>query len=206
MPVSESIEDDYSWPQLLEAARVGNEQALNLICKQLRGYLLRIAEGGLNEDLRRKMGASDIVQESLLEVQNDLSMFNGTSETEFRAWTRRLVQHNLLDNARKYKGTQSRDTSREISIEKNDEPINLASPQRTASSIYCKREADEELIQVIEKLPENQRRVLELRHRKELPYKEIASQLNITAGAAAKLFARAIESLRQSLAQGNNNE
>jgi WD40 repeat protein len=65
--------------QFLPAARAGSSEALGQALEICRGYLLRVANQGLNADLRAKGGASDLVQETFLEAQRDFGCFQGAS-------------------------------------------------------------------------------------------------------------------------------
>jgi RNA polymerase sigma-70 factor (ECF subfamily) len=186
------------WEALLAAARSGDDEALGQICQQLHEYLLSLA-GDLNVGLGAKLGASDIVQQTMLEAHRDFQTFSGSSEQEFRAWLRRLVEHNLLDAARRYRRTQRRDTSRELSLDQLDRPMEIAGHERTASSIVRRRETDDELLAAIDHLPKRYRRIIELRHQHGWSYAAIAVELDMTETAARKTWSRAIESLRRKL-------
>ncbi|QEG33577.1 RNA polymerase sigma factor [Bythopirellula goksoeyrii] len=187
------IED---WPALLAAARNGDDEALGQVCEQLRHYLWIMADNGLGTDLQAKLGASDVVQDTMLDAVDDFRSFRGRTEAEFRAWIKRLIEHNLIDSARRFRDTQARDTSREVSAEELDCG---AGEMRSASSLIRRRETDEELLRAIAKLPPRQRQIIELRHRQGLTYQEIAKQLEMTEVAARKLWSRTVEQLRDQL-------
>lgn len=192
-----------SWSALLEAARAGDDAALGRICHQLRQYLVLTAAGDLGTDLQSKLDASDIVQQAMLEACRDFASFRGGSEEEFRNWLRRLVRNSMIDATRRYRETRRRDLSREIPL---DDPRRRVAPidnDPTASSCFRRRETDEELLRAIASLPEQKRRVIELRHRDRLSYDQIAVELNITIDAARKLWSRTVELLRQQMTAAN---
>jgi DNA-directed RNA polymerase specialized sigma24 family protein len=56
-----------------------------------------VANKELNPKLQAKGGASDLAQQTFLEVQRDFARFHGDSEDELLAWMRRLLLHNLAD-------------------------------------------------------------------------------------------------------------
>ena len=66
----------------LADARAGSREALGRALDACRGYLLLVAQGELAPDLRAKGGASDLVQETLLEAYRDFALFHGGSEGE----------------------------------------------------------------------------------------------------------------------------
>jgi RNA polymerase sigma-70 factor, ECF subfamily len=194
---------DTEWNALLEAARQGDARALGKICEQVRNYLLLAADRGLSDGLRAKLGASDIVQQTMLEAQQGFARFAGTSEEELRAWLVKIVEHNLIDSARRYRQTQQRDVSREVPIDTGDGQLEIAGRQKTASSIVRRRETDEELLRAVGQLPSRHREVIELRHRQGLSYAEIGAKMGMTEVAARKLWSRAVATLREELAANN---
>ena len=72
----------------IAAARQGCETALNRLFTSCRSYLLMVANQVLPSELRAKAGPSDIVQETLLQMQKNFERFQGTSERELLAWLR----------------------------------------------------------------------------------------------------------------------
>jgi len=183
---------------LLDAAREGSSEALGALCQQQQAYLLLVAERCLFRGLRAKVGASDIVQQSMLEAHRSIDQFDGRSEAELRAWLAQIVRRNAADEARRYRGTKRRDASREApwTFETAQEAVAL---DATPSVLMRKAESDEELIKAIKELPPHYRQVIEMRHRDALPYAEIAVQMAISAEAARKLWCRAIRHLQRTL-------
>ena len=57
----------------LAAARAGSREALGRVLESCRGYLLLIAQQELDPALQARGGASDLVQQTFLEAQADLS-------------------------------------------------------------------------------------------------------------------------------------
>lgn len=199
IPSEKECLEQADWDDHIKRARNGDRISLGIVCSALRPDLLRTAEGRLSLDLRPKLGASDLVQQSLLEAQRDLQTFQGDTEVEFRAWVKRILEHNLLDATRMYRATQRRDTSREISFHLADGADRIHRGQKTASSLIRRKEVDEELLRAIAQLPEKNRQVIELRHRRGLTHQEIAEELAISELACRKLWSRTVNQLRSML-------
>ncbi|MDB4767053.1 sigma-70 family RNA polymerase sigma factor, partial [bacterium] len=161
---------------------------------RLQGYLLLIANGQMRENLQAKFGASDIVQNSLLDAHSGIDDFKGSTEAEMRAWLKQIVMHNLADEGRRYTSTQSRNVNRERSLEA------ITTPLKTSGSGIGKAiqsESDKQMLaKAVNSLTARQQRVVEGRHRFGYSYKEIAEQLGITEVAARKIWSRALEQLR----------
>lgn len=197
--VPDATHVDVDWAALLAAARSGDGTAIGEVCTLLQNYLLLAAEQRLGRDIQPKVAASDIVQLSLLEAHQEFSSFRGSSEAEVRIWLIRILEHNLIDSTRQFRGTQQRDVSREMPLGIGESRPDIAGPHRTASSILRRRETDEEMYRAVAQLPDRRRQVVELRHRDGRSYAEIGRELGISEVTARKLWSRAVEQLRSKL-------
>ena len=184
------------WSALIDAARGGCDEALGQIVSRLRSYLLLIAERGLGNSVQAKFGASDVIQHSMLDARKSIVNFHGNSEAELRHWLKKIVIHNLTDQARQYTNTQSRDVAREVEILDSQVAQN-ASAGDTPSHYVRRNEEDEELLRAVARLPHRQRQVVEARHRDSQTYEQIAAQLQISEVAARRLWSRAVAQLRE---------
>ena len=188
------------WQELIQQARAGDDAALGQIVSRVRNYLLFIANDAINPKLQSKLGASDIVQQSMLEAHQSIDRFNGTSEAEIRAWLRKIVLSNLIDSTRRYKDSACRSTDREVSIDKLSGP--LPQPKTQTASWYVSRsEVEEQLLRAINRLPERQRQVIEARHRLGHSYREIASDMEVSEVAVRKLWSRGVVHLKKVLGE-----
>lgn len=77
----------------------------------------------------------------------------------------------------------------------------LSSPDLTPEEILTDKEMIERLAKALDQLPERERLVLNLFYYEELAKKEIALLMKVSAARISQLFARAIERLRQTLAE-----
>lgn len=191
-----------AWLGLLASAQQGNSSAVGELINQTRDYLLLVANRDLDNSLRAKVSASDLVQQTMLEASRDIGAFRGASSEEFQRWLVEILRHTLIDTARRYRGTQRRDINREISNLSNAD-VQLSSNQRTASSIYRRVEADDQLDRAISRLPEHYQQVIQLRHIQGRSWSEVAQRLGISAEAARKLWARTLAKLRDELGSGH---
>src|SRR5262249_25779684 len=146
--------------QSLAAARAGSRAALGQALEACRGYLLLVAQGELAPDVRAKGGASDLVQETLLEAYRDFGRFHGDSEGELLAWLRRLLLNNLADFTRQYRETGKRRLDREAAPP--DGSAAGGGPAAVGPSPSSQAAAAEQLAavrRVLDRLPEDYRRV-----------------------------------------------
>src|SRR5215471_18245758 len=106
----------YSPSELIERCRQGEAPAREMLFDRYRNYLHLLAQGQMGRQLRAKCDASDLVQQTLLEAHRDFAAFQGQHEGELLAWLRRILAHNLYNEARRF-GAQQRDCAREVSLD-----------------------------------------------------------------------------------------
>lgn len=186
----------------LAAARAGDRAALDRLTEACRPYLLRIANAELDSGLRPKCGASDLVQNALLEGQKDFARFVGESEDDLLKWLRRILRNNLIDEARKYLAAAGRDVRRERTLDDDHGgTIREGLPARHATPLealvgFEKRAA---LEAGLDRLPDEFRRAIHLRHVEEMTFAQIGEALGKSEEAARKVWFRALARLRQEL-------
>jgi RNA polymerase sigma-70 factor (ECF subfamily) len=189
--------------QWLTAARAGSQEALGQALEACRGYLLLIAQRELGRELQAKGGASDLVQQTLLEACRDFARFPGASEAELLPWLRRLLLNNLADFTRHYRDTDKRRLDREVALDagrsSGERGGGLAAPLPSPSGAAMAREQAEMIQRSLERLPEDYRRVIVLRYQEERSFEEIGGLLGLTANAARKLLLRAVERMQREL-------
>ena len=100
----------------IEAARRGDRESLGELFAQCRGYLLAIAHAELDDHLRGKLAVSDVVQETLLRVQQNFAGFRGAGEQELLAWIRQILANYVTDVRRSFRQSGKRDIGKEVRI------------------------------------------------------------------------------------------
>jgi RNA polymerase sigma-70 factor, ECF subfamily len=188
--------------QWFPAARAGSSEALGQVLEACRGYLLLIAQQELDTALQAKGGASDLVQQTFLEAQRDFAAFQGTTHAALLAWMRQLLINNLANFRRDFHRDKRRVT-REITLpgDESSSPRGggLSAETSTPSVELMRAEQTRALELAMEKLPEDYRRVIQLRYREERSFEAIAELMQRSQNAARKLWARAIERLQQEM-------
>lgn len=195
--MAENTSDAAAW---LRAACGGSQDALGRVLESFRAYLQMLAERELGDDLRAKGGASDIVQDTLLDAVRAFEQFQGNSEEELKRWLRRLLLNNLVSFARRYRGAGKRDLGREIALKAGDSSASTLDPAAAAptpSGEAMAHEQAERIEQALEQLPEDYRLVLLLRYQEERSFEDIGRLLDLTPNAARKLWLRAVKRLQR---------
>ena len=173
--------------------------------ERFRDYLCLLARLHLDARLRGKLDPSDIVQEVLLKAHRHQDQLRGQSDAEHLAWLRQILANTLTDAVRQFLQGEQRNVGREQSLE---DALHASSARLDAwlsdgqSSPGERAERHEELLRLaaaLAALPEEQRRVVELRHLHGLGVVEVARHLGRSRAAAAGLLRRALAALRRSL-------
>jgi RNA polymerase sigma-70 factor (ECF subfamily) len=166
-----------------------------------RDYLTLLARLQISPRLQAKIDVSGVVQITLLEAHRGMSQLHGRSETQRAAWLRRILVNNLADEIRKL-ATGKRDIGRERSLEAAlDESSSrleafLAAEQSSPSERADREEQLLRLAHALSRLPENQRRAVELHYLKGQSLGAIAAELGSTKPAVAGLLHRGLHCLR----------
>jgi RNA polymerase sigma-70 factor (ECF subfamily) len=182
--------------QWIALARGGDREAVDRLLQACRLYLLHLANQEVPDALRAKVAPSDIVQETHLDAFRDFAHFAGSTEEELRAWLRGILLHNVA-TARTRFGALKRDVAREVPLEKAGPA--QPSPGETPSKEAQAQERDQALEDALARLPEHYRQVIALRQWEGLTFAQVGARLDRSEEAARKLWARAIELLRESL-------
>src|SRR5262249_52552215 len=193
--------------ELIRRCRDGEQGAREQLFVRYQGYLQVLARAQLGKHLRAKCDPSDVVQMTLLEAHRDFAAFQGSHETELLAWLRRILAHNLFNEARRF-AAQQRDAAREVSLDQvragvEHSSVALArglaastpSPRRLAA---CREDAVR-MAAALALLPEDYQTVLLLRIFEELPAEEVAQRMGRSAGAVRMLQMRALVALRDAM-------
>jgi RNA polymerase sigma-70 factor (ECF subfamily) len=190
--MSEPSEGLVRW---LPEARAGSATALGQMLDACRGYLLMVAQQELDPALMPKGGASDLVQETMLDATRGFEGFDGASEPELKKWLRRLLLNNLVSFARRFRDADKRAIAREVHFGPDHGRLTAASP--TPSREAMAREENEAIRAAMDELPEDYRQVILLRYQEEKSFEDIGHVMNLTPNAARKLWLRAVKRLQQ---------
>lgn len=192
-----------SFESLLNQARNGDGPAQGGLLRRFEPWLRLLARVQLESRFRSRFDASDIVQQTLLDAIKALPQFRGSTEAELTAWLRRILAHALAHEIRRHLGTQKRDMTLDVSLDR--ELVQsaqrfgalLAESGPSPSQQAVRRERDVLLAEVLASLPEDHREVLILRHLEGFSHEEIAARMNRSAGAVRMLWVRALAGLRE---------
>jgi RNA polymerase sigma-70 factor (ECF subfamily) len=164
------------------------------LLEQCRPYLLAIAQAELPTNLQGKIGASDLVQETLARGVERWGTFQGSRPEEFARWLRTILR-NQLANVKAAYGTDMRAVGREQPVDSALIDLLVDSP----SVELQRRECEAHLEAALSNLPSDYRRVVQLRYLERRSFAEIGAELGRSETAVSKVWARALHQLQQEL-------
>ena len=194
--------------KLLAEAKNGDADSLGLLLRKYFRYLNSLSRGHIDDRIRMRVSASDVVQETLLEAHRDFQNFAGTSLEEFTGWLRKILFHNLATAIENHVLTAKRDVRKQRSLDEKHNDANqtaagfkhsLEANVSSPSSPIVRNESLEQLRLAISHLPESYRLVIEMRHFEGLSFNEIAERIGRNPGATRMLWVRAVEKLKTKL-------
>lgn len=191
--------------RLLMLARNGDGDSLGLLLRKYFRYLNSLSRGHIDDRIRVRISASDVVQETLLEAHRDFPDFIGTSVEEFTGWLRRILFNNLARALEVHVLAAKRDVRKQRSIEHHENPNQstvglvgaLEGNLTSVSAALHQEDLLKDLTLAINQLPEDYRRVIQLRNFENLSFNQIAERLGRNPGATRMLWVRAVEKLKR---------
>jgi RNA polymerase sigma-70 factor, ECF subfamily len=174
---------------------------------EYREYLHLLARLQLDVRFQGKLDPSDLVQETLLKAHQARDQFHGQSDAEMAAWLRAILTNTLSDALRRLQAggrNVKHERSLQLALEASSSRLEawLAAVQSSPDEQAVRQEQLLELAQGLAQLPEDQRRAVELRYLKGCSVSEVASQMDRSKEAVAKLLMRGLARLRGLLDAG----
>jgi RNA polymerase sigma-70 factor (ECF subfamily) len=172
--------------------------------EKYRAYLALLARLQVDPRLQGKIDLSGVVQQTLLEAHQAAGQLQGRSEAEVTGWLRRALANNLNDEVRRL-GADKRNVAREQSLQTALEESSarleawLAVETSSPSERLIRQERALELAAALDRLPENQRRAVEVRHLQGKSLAEVAGELGCSKSAVVGLLHRGVQKLRELL-------
>jgi RNA polymerase sigma-70 factor (ECF subfamily) len=170
----------------------GNTDAFQRIEKKYRGIVSSLIRRMVKNDT----DIEDLTQETFIKVFKALPKFQ--FEYSFSSWIYRIASNNTIDFLRK-KRFNTFSIDQPIGNSDDDNYFEIEDNSFLADDMVLKDEKRQILDDAIEELPDNYRRIIELRHKKELEYKEIAEILQIPLGTVKAHLFRARKLLYEAL-------
>jgi len=201
------------WPEiektqeLLDHARGGDADAVNRLLQRHRDALRRMVDLRMDRALGRRVDASDVVQDVLIEANRRLDGYLQDPSMPFHLWLRQLAKDRIIDLHRRHRVAAKRSLDREQPLQAaprlDESTMNLAAQlcdrELTPAEAATWHELERRFQAAIEELEEKDREVVLMRHFEQLSNSEVAETLELSEAAAGMRYLRAMRRLRSLL-------
>lgn len=201
------------WPQsdktqdLLNEVAGGDKSAVNRLMDRHRDAVRRMIQMRLDQAVARRVDASDVVQDVMLEASQRLTDYLQNPAMPFHLWLRQLAKDRIIDMHRRHRGAQRRSVDREQNFSglgsDDQSAADLAGLLRdaelTPAAAALRQEMQNRFLLALEQLEEGDREIIVMRHFEHLGNSEVAEALGLSPPAAGMRYLRAIRKLREVL-------
>lgn len=186
-------EDDFKF--LLDRYSRGDRSALGDLVEREEEGLRRWLAKKMPAQLLRRVGISDIIQQTSIELLTIQKRFENRGIGSFRKLLRGIAAKMLAN-------TIDREYARKRSLSRHDQPrppsvSSLPSPAKTPSQILAGKETAAAVRDCYSRLSDPDREILRLVDYEGIAYDEIARDLGISPVAVRKRYSRASARLRE---------
>ncbi len=208
------------WPdssqtqELLALARQGDAPAVNQLLDRHREALRRMIDLRMDRVVQRRVDASDIVQDVLVEANRRLAEYLANPAMPFHLWLRHMAHDRLIDAHRRHRQAARRSIDREqplvaarfLDQSSLDLAAQIADRELTPAAAATWNELQRRFQTALDTLDEQDQEVVLMRHFEHLGNSEVAQALNLSEAAAGMRYLRAMRRLRAKLDEGGGNE
>ena len=189
---------------LLDRARQGDGTAINGLLERHRAAIRRMIDQRMDRVVQRRVDASDIVQDVMIEANRRLGDYLANPTMPFQLWLRHMARDRLIDAHRRHRVAANRSLDREVSLtvgegqdhSQADLIGQLADRELTPAAAATWHELERRFAAAVEQLDEDDRKIVLLRHFEHLSTAEAAAALGLAKPAAGMRYLRAMRRLR----------
>ena len=188
---------------LLDRVRRGDGDAVNRLLARHREAIRRMVDRRMDRVMQRRVDASDIVQDVMLEANRRLGDYLSNPAMPFQLWLRHMARDRLVDAHRRHRVAATRSLDREVPLaaagDETSSPDGMArvvDRDLTPAAEATWHELERRFADAVERLDEEDRRIVLLRHFEHLSTAEAAEVLGLSKPAAGMRYLRAMRRLR----------
>lgn len=184
--------DKFDDRELINLYINGSEKAFETLLLRHKDKIFRF----IYMKLRDNALAQDIFQDTFIKVVNTLKAGTYNEEGKFLPWVMRIAHNLIIDYFRKHNKVR---LVSESSSQRDDFNIfhTLKLDDENAEDEISRIEIEEQMLDLIEYLPDTQKEILKMRIFKEMSFKDIADQEEISINTALGRMRYALINLRK---------
>lgn len=185
---------------LVSQIRAGNEQAFNELFGRYLTRIENLVRLRMGVQLRTRESVSDLVQDAYLEALRTFDRFAPAGPRGFYRWLSQIVEHKIVDAHRRHFGAACRDARRQVALE-GGAADDAARKNRfdSPSAVLLRSESCKQVRDALDRLPEDYRRVIELRQFQMLSSAEVGEVMDRSPEAVRALLVRALKRLAREI-------
>lgn len=193
---------------LLDRVRRGDASAVNGLLERHRAAIRRMIDQRMDRVIARRVDASDIVQDVMIEANRRLGDYLANPAMPFGLWLRHMARDRLIDAHRRHRVAAARSIDREVPLaadgdaSQTDAIGQLADRELTPAAAATWHELERRFAAAVEQLEEADRQIVLLKHFEHLSTAEAAEAIGLSKPAAGMRYLRAMRRLRVLLEGG----
>jgi RNA polymerase sigma-70 factor (ECF subfamily) len=205
--------DSQDTQELLAHARQGDEAAVDRLLARHRAAVRRMIQLRMDPALGRRVDASDVAQDVLLEAHRRLKQYLKNPPMPFHLWLRQMAKDRLIDAHRRHRVAARRSLDREqpldVRLPRDQTTRNIAleicDGQLTPAAAATWRELKRRFEDACRSLEPQDQEIVMMRHFEQLSNSEVATALGLSPQAASMRYLRAMRRLRELLTDEAND-
>ena len=173
---------------------LGNENALSSLITRHQSKIY----GFIYSKIPDRDVCDDVFQDTFIKVIKTLKSNSYNEEGKFLPWVMRISHNLIIDHFRKNKRMPMLRETEEFSIFSilKDEDLNIENK-------LIRNQIDLDLKKLIEKLPKDQREILQMRYFQDLSFKEISEETGVSINTALGRMRYAMINIRKIIEKNN---
>ena len=193
-------------PEIEQKLLAADESALSDLHERYKDRLKKMIDLRLDHRIRGRVDASDVLQESFIDLAKKLPEFKNKQMSAF-VWIRLVVNERILDLHRKHLYADKRNARREVGqrARKVHDATSfslahaLLGDDTSAAERMARKERQQALMEKLDELNENDKEVILLRTFEQLSNDQAAEVLGMSKYATSKRYIRALKKLKDLL-------
>ena len=198
------------WPEsdktqkLLANAREGDTEAVNQLLERHRNAVRRMIDLRMDQVIKRRVDASDIVQEVMIDANRRLQTYLDNPVMPFHLWLRQMAKDRLIDAHRRHRQTARRSMDREQPLTAaagNESSADLlgqlSGEELTPAAAATWNELQARFEAACNQLDEMDQEIVFMRHFEHMSNSDAATALELSAQATSMRYLRAMRRLRK---------
>lgn len=181
---------------LVARIKAGDDASLRVLTERYTAKLRARVESRLRGGMRRKVAASDILQEANVVAFAGQADFEDRGPGSFERWFGRIVELKIREAVNRHVGTAKRGIGHERSQVGSRVARDIANAP-SPSQVFAGEELKDAARQALEALPESHREVLCLLQDKGMSLEDAATSMGRSKEATKKLYGRALARLEE---------